>query len=120
MSIDLMRHRAEVPPGTMDFLFLRLILRAKEQGYTFFDLGMAPLSGLAAHRLAPVWHRLGGLVFRRGERFYNFRGLRAFKEKFDPVWEPRYLCTEGGLDPWVVLADVAALQSGGLRGVIGK
>ncbi|KAA2211718.1 bifunctional lysylphosphatidylglycerol flippase/synthetase MprF [Teichococcus oryzae] len=120
ISIDLMRHRAEVPPGTMDFLFLRLILRAQELGYAYFDLGMAPLSGLAAHRLAPVWHRLGGLVFRRGERFYNFRGLRAFKEKFDPVWEPRYLCTEGGLDPWMVLADVAALQAGGLRGVIGK
>lgn len=120
MSIDLMRHRAEIPPGTMDFLFLKLILRAKESGHAYFDLGMAPLSGLAAHRLAPVWHRLGGLVFRRGERFYNFRGLRAFKDKFDPVWEPRYLCAPGGLDPWVVLADVAALQSGGLRGVIGK
>ena len=120
MSIDLMRHRPDVPPGTMDFLFLRLILRAREQGYAWFDLGMAPLSGLAAHRLAPVWYRLGGLVFRRGERFYNFRGLRAFKEKFEPEWEPRYLCTPGGLDPWVVLADVAALQSGGLRGVIGK
>ncbi|MDQ1081314.1 bifunctional lysylphosphatidylglycerol flippase/synthetase MprF [Pseudoroseomonas cervicalis] len=120
MSIDLMRHRPVMPPGTMDFLFLKLILMAKEQGYGHFDLGMAPLSGLAAHRLAPVWYRLGGLVFRRGERFYNFRGLRAFKEKFEPVWEPRYLCTPGGLDPWVVLADVAALQSGGLRGVIGK
>jgi len=120
MSIDLMRQLPDVPPGTMDFLFLRLILRAKELGYDFFDLGMAPLSGLAAHRLAPVWYRLGGLVFRRGERFYNFRGLRAFKEKFEPVWEPRYLCTPGGLDPWVVLADVAALQAGGLRGVIGK
>lgn len=120
MSIDLMRHRPVMPPGTMDFLFLKLILLAKEQGYGFFDLGMAPLSGLAAHRLAPVWYRLGGLVFRRGERFYNFRGLRAFKEKFEPVWEPRYLCAPGGLDPWVVLADVAALQSGGLRGVIAK
>lgn len=120
MSVDLMRHRPDMPSGTMDFLFTRLLLVAKEQGYAFFDLGMAPLSGLAAHRLAPIWYRLGGLVFRRGERFYNFKGLRAFKEKFDPVWEPRYLCTAGGLDPWVVLADVAALQSGGLRGVIGK
>ena len=120
MSVDLMRHRPDMPPGTMDFLFTKLLLMAKEQGYGFFDLGMAPLSGLAAHRLAPIWYRLGGMVFHRGERFYNFRGLRAFKEKFDPVWEPRYLCTAGGLDPWVVLADVAALQSGGLRGVIGK
>ncbi|MBE9604411.1 bifunctional lysylphosphatidylglycerol flippase/synthetase MprF [Acetobacteraceae bacterium H6797] len=120
VSVDLMRHVPDVPPGTMDFLFLKLIMRAKEQGHAWFDLGMAPLSGLAAHRLAPVWHRLGGLIFRRGEKFYNFRGLRAFKEKFEPVWEARYLCTAGGLDPWVVLADVAALQSGGLRGVIGK
>ncbi|QDJ10547.1 Oxacillin resistance-associated protein fmtc [Roseomonas mucosa] len=119
-SVDLMRHLPDAPGGTMDFLFIRLLLRAKELGYRNFDLGMAPLSGLAAHRLAPLWHRLGGWVFRRGERFYNFRGLRAFKEKFDPVWEPRYLCAAGGLDPWVVLADVAALQAGGLRGVVGK
>lgn len=119
-SVDLMRHRPDAPAGAMDFLFARLLLRAKDLGYAAFDLGMAPLSGLAAHPLAPAWHRLGGLVFRRGERLYNFRGLRAFKDKFDPVWEPRYLCTHGGLAPWVVLADVAALQSGGLRGVIGK
>ncbi|MFC0408016.1 bifunctional lysylphosphatidylglycerol flippase/synthetase MprF [Roseomonas elaeocarpi] len=119
-SVDLMRHVSDAPAGTMDFLFIRLLLRAKEQGYVHFDLGMAPLSGLAAHRLAPAWHKLGDMVFRRGSRFYNFKGLRAFKEKFDPVWEPRYLCASGGLDPWVVLADVAALQAGGLRGVVGK
>ena len=25
------------------------------------------------------------------QRFYNFQGLRAYKDKFQPHWEPRYL-----------------------------
>ena len=33
----------------------------------------------------------GGVLFEHGERFYNFKGLRAFKSKFHPKWEPRYV-----------------------------
>lgn len=55
-----------------------------------------------------------------GETFYNFRGLRSFKDKFDPVWEPRYLAAGGGITPLLTLGDVAALISGRLRGVIAK
>ena len=88
------------------------------QGYRWFGLGMAPLSGFEHHRLAPLWNRLGALLFRHGEHFYNFRGLRAFKDKFDPVWEPRYLASPGGLALPFVLTDVAALISGGVTGVV--
>ncbi|SFF24326.1 phosphatidylglycerol lysyltransferase [Fontimonas thermophila] len=119
-SVDLMRHRPGVPPGTMDFLFISLIRHFQAQGVQRFGLGMAPLAGMAEHPLASHWHRLGRLLYTRGERFYNFRGLRAFKEKFDPQWEPRYLAAPGGLTPLFVLADVAALIGGGLRGVIAK
>jgi phosphatidylglycerol lysyltransferase len=59
-------------------------------------------------------------MFQYGERFYNFRGLRSFKDKFDPVWEARYLVTPGGLAPLFVMADTAALIGGGLKGVIAK
>lgn len=90
-SIDLMRHGADAPRGVMDFLFVELLLWAKGQGYQWFNLGMAPLSGFADHPLAPTWHKIGAQVARRGGRFYGFTGLRAFKEKFDPVWTPRYL-----------------------------
>jgi phosphatidylglycerol lysyltransferase len=79
---------------------------------------MAPLSGFEHHRLAPLWNRLGAMLFRHGEHFYNFQGLRAFKEKFDPVWEPRYLASAGGFATPFVLTDVAALISGGLAGVV--
>jgi phosphatidylglycerol lysyltransferase len=121
LSIDLMRHRESAPPGVMDYLFLELMLWGSAEGYRWFNLGMAPLSGLEARALAPLWSRLGALVFRHGEQLYNFQGLRQYKAKFDPVWEPRYLACPGGLGGLVlprVLGDVAALISGGLRGIV--
>ena len=119
-SIDLMRHMSAAPGCTMDFLFTKLLLHCQQEGYGRFGLGMAPMSGMAAHELAPRWHRFGRLLFDHGEAFYNFRGLRSFKDKFDPQWEPRYLASPGGIAPLFVLADVAALIGGGLRGVVAK
>ena len=120
VSIDLMRNLDDAPPGVMEFLFTELLLWGQAQGYRWFSLGMAPLSGFEEHRLAPLWNRLGALLFRHGANFYNFQGLRAFKEKFDPVWEPRYLASPGGLAVPFVLTDVAALVSGGVRGVVAR
>lgn len=90
-SVDLMRHLDDAPRGTMDFLFVELLLWAKARGFAWFNLGMAPLSGLADHRLAPFWHKIGRQIAQRGGAYYGFEGLRAFKNKFDPVWTPRYL-----------------------------
>ena len=59
-------------------------------------------------------------MYRYGEHFYNFRGLRQYKEKYDPVWEPRYLAAPGGLALPRVLASIAALISGGVSGVVAK
>lgn len=119
-SVDLMRQLPLAPPGTMDFLFTKLMLYFQGEGYQRFGLGMAPMSGMASHELAPRWHRFGRMLFDYGESFYNFRGLRGFKDKFDPVWEPRYLVAGGGLTPLLTLADVATLIGGGLRGIIAK
>jgi len=117
-SIDLMRYRGDAPNGVMEFLFAELMLWARDEGYQFFSLGMAPLSGFDQHRLAPRWNRLGALLFRHGEHFYNFQGLRAFKDKFDPQWEPRYLAAPGGLVTPLVLTSIASLVSGGVSGVV--
>ncbi|GEO40982.1 hypothetical protein SAE02_51300 [Skermanella aerolata] len=119
-SIDLMRYLPDASPFTMDYLFTKLLLWAKERGYEAFSLGVAPLSGLDARALAPFWNRIGAMVFRRGESFYNFRGLRQYKQKFSPNWEPRYLACPGGLGTARVLTDATALISGGVRGAIAK
>lgn len=118
LSIDLMRYRPEAPNGLMDYLFTQLMLWAKQDGFQGFDLGMAPLSGLEDHDLAPLWSRAGAFVFRHAEHFYNLQGLRRYKEKFAPLWEPKYLASPGGLSLPRVLTNVASLTSGGIKGVV--
>jgi phosphatidylglycerol lysyltransferase len=81
----------------------------KAAGYRWFNLGMAPLSGIEDRPLAPLWNRAAALVFRHDEHFYGFRGLREYKEKFDPQWAPKYLASPGGLALPRILADVATL-----------
>ena len=120
VTVDLMRCAPDAPAGTMEFLFVALMLRLKADGYRAFDLGMAPLSGLYESPAAPFWHKIARAVVDHGERFYNFNGLRAFKAKFQPDWHPRYLAVSGGASPVLALADVTVLISGGLKGVVGK
>ena len=117
-SLDLMRAHPDAPKLTMEFMMVGLILHYKEHGYSRFSLGMVPLSGLQPRRGAPLTQRLGSMVFRRGEQLYNFQGLRRFKDKFQPDWEPRYMAVPAGLDPLVALADTAALIAGGLTGLV--
>lgn len=119
-SVDLMRFAPEAPRGAMDFLFVSLIEDLKNAGYQWFNLGMAPLSGMSKREVAPVWDRIGSTLFEHGERFYNFKGLRAFKSKFHPRWEPRYFAVAGGTGAVLALMDVTLLISGGVRGVVGK
>lgn len=117
-SLDLMRSHPDAPKLTMEFMMVGLIQHYKNHGYARFSLGMVPLSGLQPRRGAPLTQRLGSMVFRRGEQLYNFQGLRRFKDKFQPDWEPRYMAVPAGLDPLVALADTAALIAGGLTGLV--
>ncbi|MDX2234890.1 MAG: GNAT family N-acetyltransferase [Hyphomonadaceae bacterium] len=111
-AIDLMRYDpASAPHGTMDFLITECLLWAQKAGFERFDLGMAPLSGLAEEPNAPLFAKLGRLVYEQGGAFYNFDGLRKFKEKFDPEWEPRYLAAPGAWSLPIVLAEIALLTS---------
>lgn len=120
LSVDLMRFSAHAPKGVMDYLFIQLMLWGQHAGFQNFNLGMAPLAGLEARELAPVWAKAGAWLYRHGEHFYNYDGLRRYKEKFDPIWEPRYLASPGGLALPRILANVAALIAGGITGIIRK
>ncbi len=120
LSADLMRYSPDCPGGIMDYLFVELMLWGKNEGYRWFNLGMAPLSGFEDHAGAPLWAKAGTLIFRYGEHFYNFQGVRQYKEKFTPQWRPKYLACRGGLALPRVVSSIAALTSRGLTGVVAK
>jgi phosphatidylglycerol lysyltransferase len=120
LSIDLMRYEPGTVNGLMEYLIVSLLLWGRVQGYHWFNLGMAPLSGLEQHPLAPLWNKIGNTIFRFGNEFYNFDGLYQYKNKFDPVWQPRYLAAPAGMSMATALLSVTTLISGNLRGVFSK
>jgi phosphatidylglycerol lysyltransferase len=120
LSIDLMRFLPSSPEGIMDYLFIELLLWGKQQDYKWFNFGMAPLSGIEDRALAPLWTHAGAFIFRYGEHFYNFQGLRKYKEKFDPEWHPKYLACPKGLMLPRILANIASVISGGIKGIVMK
>lgn len=90
MSIDMIRWK-EIGLQMMDGLYLNTMLYMKEQGYKEFNMGMAPLSNVGNHKHAFYRERLAGKIFNSISRMYSFKGLRQYKEKFSPDWQPRYL-----------------------------
>lgn len=120
LSMDLMRYHHDAPSSVMEALIINLLIWGRAQDYRWFMLGVAPLSGFDASPVAPLWTRLGAFLYEHGGALYNFQGLRAFKEKFHPIWEPRYLAYPGGLRLPRILADVSALIAGGYRKVFLK
>lgn len=120
IEADLMRYTADAPPGIMRFVLIEMMLWARKDGFVWFNLGMASLSGLSVHRGAPTWNQIAVAVRGYGERFYNFQGIREFKQWFYPEWEPLFLASPGGAARPLILANIASLISGDLQGVLKK
>jgi phosphatidylglycerol lysyltransferase len=117
LSVDLMRYRSD-GPRVMDFLLVSLFLQGKADGYRRFNLGMAPLAWVGEQHGAHARERLARLLFQRGEHWYNFQGLRAYKQKFDPEWVPRYMAYQNAWEWPVAIAYVSALIAGGWSRVL--
>lgn len=108
-TVDLMRHDPEnAPSGTMDFLFINMFDYFRSQGFTDFDLGMAPLSNVGTSRMSFTQERIAYLVYTFGSRFYSFEGLREYKEKYASEWVPRY--TLYSRDSWIGYVMLALLS----------
>lgn len=109
ITVDLMRRRTEAPPGTMDFLFTGMFEHYKAQGYAGFNIGLSALSGVGEMDTSRRLEKGVRYLYRHLNRFYNFKGLHAYKDKFQPRWEPRYLVYPSVMTlPEVVMALIRA------------
>jgi phosphatidylglycerol lysyltransferase len=110
VTIDLMRHIEKAPNGTMDFLFAKLLFFLKDEGFTTFSLGLAALSGVGEDADASLEEKAMQKIFAHLNRFFSYKGLKAYKDKFDPTWEDRFLVYEGGV-PGLVQAGLALAKA---------
>ncbi len=99
---DMMRYRNDMEKGVMDFLFASMLQHYKDEGYDTFNFGLSALSGVGSTKESRRLERMFRYLYEHLNRFYNFQGLHAYKEKFHPRWEPRYLVYPN----WVALPDV--------------
>jgi phosphatidylglycerol lysyltransferase len=90
ITIDLMRHRQDIEHGAMDFLFVSMFQHFQAQGYDGFNLGLSALSGVGGSA-SPRLEKVLAYLYEHLNRFYNFKGLHEYKDKFHPRWETRYL-----------------------------
>jgi phosphatidylglycerol lysyltransferase len=116
-----MRYDDTVDPAlgsSMEYLLLKLMLDAKERGFKRFNLGMAPLAAVGEARRARPVERLAHQFFLHGETWYNYQGLRHFKERFHPVWEPRYMAYRRPWDWPLAVVATTQLISGRWRALL--
>ena len=90
-SIDLMRSSDEAPSGIMDTVFVHLFEDARDQGYAYFNMGMAPLAGVGISRYSFIQEKIAHLIYEYGYQLYGFQGLRSYKEKYVTDWAPKYI-----------------------------
>lgn len=110
VTIDLMRHRVEVPNGAMDFLFAKMLVMLHQSGFTHFSLGLAALSGVGTDSDATLQERAVHQIYEHMNRFFSYKGLRNYKAKFAPNWVSRYLVYEGGT-PGLVRTTIAIAKA---------
>jgi phosphatidylglycerol lysyltransferase len=97
-TIDMMRHRADAPNGTMDYLFVKLFLYNREQGFARFSLGLAPMAGFQEKEEASPAEKAVHYFFQHLNFLFSFTGIRHYKAKFASSWEPRYMIYRHVLD----------------------
>ncbi len=87
-TYDLVRKTTDAPNGVLDMLLAKTFLYLKDQGYEKVNMGLAPLSGMDGLNIT---EKAVKYAYENLKIFGHFKGLRRYKDKFFPVWEPRYL-----------------------------
>lgn len=95
-TVDLMRHRVDAPNGVMEYLFRGVMLAVRQEGYRRFSLGLAPFSRVGDRAGATLKERAVHHLSEHLNGVFSFKGLAAFKGKFEPEWEERFLIYRGG------------------------
>ncbi len=95
-TYDLMRKTQDAPNGIMDFILIELFNYLKSKQYRYVNLGFAPMSGINdTHNFG---ERSMKFAYEKIRSFSQYKGMREFKDKFDPKWSNKYLIYDHDYD----------------------
>jgi phosphatidylglycerol lysyltransferase len=95
-TYDLIRKTVDAPNGIMDFILIELMNYLKSKNINYLNLGFAPMSGLDDPHTFP--EKSMKFAYEKIKSFSHYKGLRVYKEKFEPVWYNKYLIYQHDYD----------------------
>jgi phosphatidylglycerol lysyltransferase len=95
-TYDLMRKTADAPNGIMDYILIELINYFKSKDIQYLNMGFAALSGVSDTQ--SFRDKSMKFAYERIKTFAQYKGLREYKEKFEPLWQNRYLIYDNDYD----------------------
>ena len=95
-TYDLIRKTRDAPNGVMDFILVELFNHLKSEGLRYVNLGFAPLAGIDTARSFP--EKSMKFAYEKIRTFSHYKGLREYKEKFEPAWYNKYLVYDQDYD----------------------
>ncbi len=95
-TYDLMRKTKDAPNGVMDFILIALFEHARAQGFRYVNLGFAPISPANETKTFP--ERAMKFAYNRLKALSQHKGIRDYKQKFDPQWSDRFLVYDQDYD----------------------
>jgi phosphatidylglycerol lysyltransferase len=96
-NYDLLRSASTAQSNINDYVLLSFIDSLHARGYTQINLGLSPLAGIDESNDNSLISTAMRLIYKGGDRFYSFQGLRKFKAKYDPIWSDRYVVYKNGV-----------------------
>lgn len=88
-TYDLLRKTSDAPNGIMDHILIETFNYFKSKGIRYVNLGFAPMSGLNdPHNFTEKSMKF---AYEKIRSFSQFKGMRDYKDKFNPGWNDKYL-----------------------------
>ena len=104
VTVDMMRHRKDMPNGTMDFIFCSYLSKLSTDGIKYFSLGLSHFIGLNTKNESPLLEKIMNELIDHFGKLFSFKGMRKYKEKFEPSWEDRYFVYKGNYYSFIKIA----------------
>ena len=95
-TYDLLRKTSDAPNGIMDYMVIELFKYFKTTGIRYVNLGFAPMSGIDDPHNFP--EKSLKFAYEKIRSFSHYKGMRDYKEKFDPEWLDKFLIYSNDYD----------------------
>ncbi len=98
---EMILRKKDSPAGVMELLLYSAMNIYKQEGYKYFSLGEVPFvtpKGMEEVEIEKSIKQSAQqyIVFKTGHLIryaFNYQGLFDFKNKFNPLWKPVYICS---------------------------